>query len=292
MHEFLHDVVLHSLSETAIIIPLLFLAYVLIEYIEKHSSSKIQTAISNSGAYSPILGAGLGAIPQCGMSAVIANLFSNGVITMGAVIAVFLATSDEMIPVLLTSGIPALTVFRIIVYKVTVAAFVGITIDTFYRCITKHKPCATINDCCDGSCHCEEHGIIHGALHHTASVGVFILLCTFLLNVVLFFVGKDSLSYIISSVPILGHVIASLLGLIPNCAVSVVLSTLYAENVISLGIMLSGLFTGAGAGILVLCKTHKCKKEVLITLTLTFVAGLIFGLIADIPAITQLLTGT
>lgn len=291
MHEFLHDVVLHSLSETAIIIPLLFLVYVLIEYIEKHSSSKIQTAISNSGAYSPILGAGLGAIPQCGMSAVIVNLFSNGVITMGAVVAVFLATSDEMIPVLLTSGIPALTVFRIIVYKVTVAAFVGITIDTFYRCITKHKPCATIDNCCDGSCHCEERGIIHGALHHTVSVGVFILLCTFLLNVVLFFVGEDSLSYIISSVPILGHVVASLLGLIPNCAVSVVLSTLYAENVISLGIMLSGLFTGAGVGILVLCKTHKCKKEVLITLILTFVAGLIFGLIADIPAITQLLTG-
>lgn len=290
MHEFLHDVILHSLKETLVIIPFLFLAYVLLEYIEKHSASRIQKALLHSGAYSPIIGAGLGSIPQCGMSAVISNLFSNGVITLGTIVAVFLATSDEMIPVLLSSGIPIVTIIRVVLYKVAVAAFVGITIDLFYRLLTKHKPCATIDDCCDGSCHCERHGILHGALHHTASVGIFILLCTMLVNLLLFFIGKDTISMLISSVPVLGHLIAAICGFIPNCAISVVLSTLYAEGVISLGIMLSGLFTGAGVGVLVLFKTHKCKKEVLMTLILTFIAGIIFGLVADIPFITQLIT--
>lgn len=290
MHEFLHDVIIHSLTETIMIIPFLFVVYILIEYIEKNSSSRIQYALSHSGAYSPIVGAGLGAIPQCGISAIIANLFSNGMITIGTVVAVFLATSDEMIPILLSSGIPALTVIRIVVYKVGVAMFAGITIDVFYRLITKHKPCATVNDCCDGSCHCEQHGIIHGALHHTLSVGGFILLCNLIVNLLLFFIGKETLSYIVSSVPIIGHIISALCGLIPNCAISVVLSTLYAEGVISIGIMLSGLFTGAGVGMLVLLKTHKCKKEVLMTLVLTVISGLIFGLVADIPVITQLIT--
>lgn len=282
-------ILIHSVEETLFTLPFLFLAYILIEYLEKVKTSKIQKALTHSGAYSPLLGACLGGLPQCSISAAAANLFSSGIITIGTIVAVFLATSDEMIPVLLSSSIPTLTVIRIVIYKILIAAFVGISIDTMYHLFTKHKPCAKISDLCDEHCHCDEHGIFYSALFHTMTTGLLIFVCNLGINGIIEFIGKDALVSMISSVPVLGHLIAAALGFIPNCAISVVLSSLYADGIISLGIMLSGLFTGAGMGGLILLKTHKCKKEALAVFGLTFIFGIIFGCISDIPIISQLI---
>lgn len=291
MHEFFHDVILHSITESFLILPFLFITYILIEYIERRTTSKFLTILNTNNINGSIVGALLGSIPQCGVSAMVSNLFSRGLVTIGTIVAVFLATSDEMIPVLIASDISIRTISRIIIYKIIVAIFIGILIDVCCKRFIKHKPCGTIDDLCDGNCHCDKYGIIYGALHHTISVTLFILVCNIFMNGLLFFVDKDTLTGLIDNVPIFSHIIAAVLGLIPNCSISVILSNLYSHNIISLGVMLSGLFTGAGVGLLVLVKTNKCKHEVVLVLFLTLISGLVAGIIADIPIIKQLIIG-
>ena len=280
--EFLSEVLLHGLIDTLKLIPFLLLTYLFMEFIEHKASDKTLGFIKKAGALGPLPASLVGAIPQCGFSAAAANLYTGRVITLGTLVAVFLSTSDEMLPILISGGFTAPALLTILAYKIAVAIAVGFVLDLLLRLLGRRGEEINIDELCDADdCHCER-GILHSAIHHTLTTGLFILIVTFLINAVIFFIGEDSLAAIMYDRPVLSHAIASVFGLIPNCAASVTLATLAKEGLITVGTMLAGLFSGSGVGILVLFKVNKNPgQNVLVLLLLVFV-GFIFGLLADL----------
>ena len=235
-----------------------------------------------AGTLGPLVGGALGAVPQCGFSAAASNLFAGRVITVGTLVAVFLSTSDEMLPILITGNIPVGTVLLILLYKAVVGIVVGLALDLVIRLTRGHRDDINIDAICDeDNCHCER-GIVYSAVHHTLTISLFVLLVTFAINGLVCAVGEERLGAAVGSLPVLSHLIAAILGLIPNCASSVVLSTLCAEGIISAGVMMAGLFSNAGVGLLVLFRVNKKLPENLFIVGLLVVTGLIFGMIGDL----------
>ena len=286
LSEFLYEVILHGLSDTVKLLPFLFLTYLFMEFVEHKAGGKFAHFMKKAGNFGPLAGASLGILPQCGFSVVAANLYTTKVISVGTLVAVFLSTSDEMIPILIGGGIEAKKVAIILIYKLVVATLVGFVIDLILKLFGKEKEDINIDELCENdNCHCEK-GIFYSAIHHTLTVGVFVLLATLLLNAILFFVGEDTIAKFIAQAPALSHLICATIGIIPNCAASVILSELYCNGIISAGAMLSGLFTGAGVGVLVLFRLNKHYKKNLIILLILFLSGLLFGLLFDALALT------
>ena len=285
----LKEVFLHSLLESLKIIPFLFLTYLLMEIIEHKASDKTRLFIQKAGASGPFIGGLLGAVPQCGFSASIANLYTARVVTLGTLVAVFLSTSDEMLPILLSGKVGIKAIFFIVGYKILVGIIAGFAIDLIIRLTGHRREAINIDEICENDdCHCER-GVFFSTLHHTLTIGLFILVTTVLLNALYFFVGEETLSSITYDKPFISHAVAALLGLIPNCAVSVAFSTLYIENSITVGTMLSGLFSGAGIGLLLLFKVNRRLKENLLIVAILFILGTLFGLLADLFNFSSLL---
>ena len=281
-HRALHEIILDGLLETLKIIPFLFLTYLFMELIEHRASDKAKRFMERSGAAGPLAGGLLGLIPQCGFSAAAANLFAGRIITVGTLVAVFLSTSDEMLPVLISGSVPLGTVGLVLLYKTCVAIFVGMLVDFVCHLAKKEQEKINIDVICDeDNCHCER-GIAFSALHHTATISLFIFLITLAINALIFFVGEDNLGSILFNKPFISHLIASVIGLIPNCAVSVGLTTLCTKGIITAGTMMAGLFSGAGIGLLVLMKINKRLKENLVIAGISLASGVIFGLVADL----------
>ena len=286
---FLDEVVWHGFLDTAIILPFLFLAYLLMEFIEHKASDKARTFMEKSGSLGPLVGALAGAIPQCGFSAAASNFYTGRVITLGTLVAVFLSTSDEMLIIMISEGASARVILPILAYKAAVGIIVGFIIDGVLRLMGKEKKSINIDEICDNdNCHCER-GIWLSALHHTLTVGGFILLVTVLINALIFFVGSDRISAIMYDKPFVSHLIAALLGLIPNCAVSVALTDFCLSGFITAGTMLSGLFSGAGVGLLILFKVNKNLKENLTVTAILLVSAVSFGLLADLIGFSAIL---
>ena len=279
--EFLDEVVLHGLLDTLNVAVFLFFTYLLMEYIEHRASDKLNALMSRCGKYGPCVASLFGAIPQCSFSAAVANLYTGRVVTVGTVIAAFVSTSDEMLPILVSSGAEIGSILLIIVYKILAGLVVGLAIDALVRKLGKHEEVNIDAICENDNCHCE-NGILKSAAHHTLTVGAFVLVVTLLLNTVLFFVDEDVLSGSIFAIPFVSHVICALLGLIPNCAVSVALAKLCVEGIISSGAMISGLCSAAGVGVLVLFRMNRDKKSNFAILAVLFVTGVIFGLFAEL----------
>ncbi len=301
MHDFFHDVILHSFKETLVLLPFLFLTYLLMEWIEHRASERTVSMLSRSGRFAPPLGALLGVVPQCGFSAMAANLYGARFLTVGTLLAVFLSTSDEMLPLLIGGGVPPLTLLAILAYKVAVAIAVGLTADLILSLCKKkkgvpsadfhapfHEESGTDENHVCGCESCHHTSIPKSALLHTLHIGVFLLLSIVLINLLLFIIGEDTLRTMLSGIPVLSHTVCALLGLIPNCAVSIVLSELYLSGVLSAGAMLSGLLPGAGVGILVLCRVGRSWKETGIILGSLVLIGVVFGLLADAPLLAPL----
>lgn len=276
------EIVLDGLLDTLKIIPFLFLTYLLMEYIEHKSSDKAEEFMKRAGVFGPAVGGALGVLPQCGFSAAAANLFAGRIITIGTIVAVFLSTSDEMLPILISGRVPLGTVALVLLYKTCVAIFVGMAVD-FVCCMTKREQGKINIDliCDEDNCHCER-GIVFSALHHTATISLFILIITLGINALMFFAGAEKLGSLMLDKPIISHLIAAVVGLIPNCAVSVGLTTLCTNGIISAGTMMAGLFSGAGVGLLVLMKINRKLKENLIIIGIILISGVIFGLLADL----------
>ena len=281
--EFLEEVFFHAIIDTLPLIPFLFLTYLLMEFIEHKSEGKTVSFLKKAGPYGPLIGGAAGIIPQCGFSSVASNLFCAKIVSMGAVVAVFLSTSDEMLPLLISnSNIGMGKIAFILIYKLVVAICAGVLIDWILR-LTKHgNGEINVDELCDNdNCHCEK-GILHSAIHHTVKISLFIFLCTLLINSAVYFIGSENLVKITYGKPFISHLIAAFFGLIPNCAASVALTEFYTSGFITLGTMLSGLFSGAGIGLLILFKVNKNLKEnLLITGILVFV-GTFAGLLADV----------
>ena len=284
--EFLDEVVLHGVIDTLKLVLFLFLTYLLMEFIEHKASQKVKDTMTKAGNFGPVIGGAFGAVPQCGFSAAAANLYTGRVISLGTLIAVFLSTSDEMLPILVAGNMKIGTVLLIIVYKCAVGIAMGFTIDLVMKAMKFKKEDINIDEICDNDdCHCE-NGILRSALHHTLSVSLFILLVTLALNTLLFFVGEDALSGSLLTVPFVSHLLCALVGLIPNCASSVALTSLAMSGVIPTGAMMSGLFSGAGVGLLILYRMNRRPKENIIITALLVGIGIIFGLLADLVGIS------
>ena len=284
----LDSVVLDALIDTLKIIPFLFLTYLLMEFIEHKASGRTVALLEKSGKAGPAIGGVLGVLPQCAFSAVAANLYTGRVISLGTLIAVFLSTSDEMLPIMISSGASWQSILVILGYKLTVGILMGFVIDLVMHLLRRDKEKIDIDEICDNdNCHCER-GLLFSALHHTLTISAFILIVTLAINALVFFVGEEMLGSIVSRVPVLSHLIAAIIGLIPGCATSVALTTLGLEGIISGGTMMAGLFSGAGVGVLILVRLNRRPKENLIILGLLVGIGFTFGLIFDLFNFAQL----
>lgn len=282
---FLDEVIWHGFVDTLKLVLFLFLTYLLMEFIEHKASDKARSVMGKAGGYGPAIGGVFGAVPQCGFSAAAANLYTGRVITLGTLIAVFLSTSDEMLPIMIAGNIKINTILTIILYKCVVGITVGFAIDLAMRCMKIKKEDINIDEICDtDGCHCES-GIFHSAIHHTVHVSLFIFAVSIALNVIIFFVGYDALSSGVFSLPVVSHILSALIGLIPNCAASVAITRLAMSGVMSAGAMMSGLFAGAGVGVLILFKVNKRIRENMIIVGLLVAIGVVFGLLADVIGI-------
>ena len=278
MLEYLVD----ALIDTLKLLPYLLITFIILEFVEHKLSNKNKDILAKDKKYGPIIGGILGALPQCGFSAVASNLFSSRVITLGTLIAIFLSTSDEMLPIMISEHTNISIMFGIIGYKVIIGIFVGFLIDLVYRKKIFDSSKNISEMCEEEHCDCEEDGIILSSLKHTIKIGLFILIANILINLIIFEIGEDNLSNLLLSKNILTYFLASLIGLIPNCASSVIMTELYLSNLITIGTLLSGLLTGSGLGILLLFKANKNLKENISILTVVYFVGIFIGIIVDL----------
>ena len=277
------DVILDTLLDTVKLIPFLLITYIIMEFIEHKTSKKTKDFIKKSGRSGPLWGGLLGIVPQCGFSAAASSLYSARIITLGTLIAVFLSTSDEMLPILISEAVDIGTIITILLVKLAIAVLVGFLIDLFFR--KKFEDSSEepeIKDLCEHE-HCDcEHGIFKSALKHTINITLYILIISFILNLIIHFVGEDNLSHLLNSTPVVGPIIASLVGLIPNCASSVIITQLYISGVLNFATMIAGLLVNTGVGLLILFRTNKDLKENIKITILLFSIGVIFGIFFDL----------
>lgn len=276
------DILLDALLDTIKALPFLLIAYLIMEYIEHKTTNKTKDAIKNSKKFGPLVGGLLGAFPQCGFSVTATNLYAGRVITLGTLFAVYLSTSDEMLPVLLSEGISAILILKILGIKILIGIIIGILVDFIFNKLNKKKGENQIESLCEHDhCHCED-GIFKSALIHTIKIALFIFVITLILSIAVTYIDNAKLANIIINNPLLSAVIVCLIGLIPNCAASVILTELYLSNLLSLPLMIGGLLVNAGLGIIVLFKVnHNQKENVLIVIGL-YLIGIISSMLLQI----------
>lgn len=278
------DVLLDAVMDSIKILPFLFLAYLAMEWIESRENERTVRMIRKSGRFGPVVGGALGVLPQCGFSAAAANLYAGRVITVGTLLAVFLSTSDEMLPILLSEtakGLSALVVVKILALKAGVGMIAGLLVDLAVRKNHSAGEELHIHDLCEHDhCHCER-GIWYSALMHTLKMMLFIFAVTLALGMVIHLVGEEAISGLILNKPVLGEFLAGLVGLIPNCAASVVLTQLYVQGAMGGGAVMAGLFVSAGVGLLVLCRTNHHAKENVRMIILLYVIGVTAGMLVS-----------
>jgi hypothetical protein len=252
------------------------------EYLEHKTSARTKKFVKDSGKAGPVIGALLGAVPQCGFSTAASNLYAGKVITMGTLIAIFMSTSDEMIPVFLSEQVDVLVLVKLILIKVFIGLIMGVVIDLIVRRSKKsYNMVEKIGHVCDHDhCGCET-SIFKSALRHTITIFAFIVVISFALNTLIHFVGEETLGNLILNKPVIGPLIAGIIGLIPNCASSVVLTQLYIEGVLGLGSLMAGLLAGSGVGILVLFRENDDMKDNFRILAILYVSGVAWGIIID-----------
>ena len=307
------DVIADSVLDTLELVPFLFVTYLAMEALEHSTEGRVQGIVARAGHAGPIVGALLGAIPQCGFSAMAATLFSGGVVTVGTLVAVILSTSDEMVPVFLAHQEPVGRLFSIMLLKVVVGIIVGLLLDAVLHAV-RHvgNPKPHIHDLCERArCHCEDeegeedalseqasgdathahhhgHGhwaIVRSAAVHTVQVTGFILLVTFLFGLLIEVMGGDELALLLGSHPVRATFLAALIGLIPNCGASVAITELYLDGVLGAGPMVAGLLASGGVGLLVLFRTNNNVRQNIAIMAFVYVVGVVVGLIVSASGI-------
>lgn len=280
------EIILDTLLDGVRLLPFLFLTYLAMELLEHRQGSAMSDKIKDAGKYGPVLGGLLGVIPQCGFSAAAASLYSGGVITVGTLLSIFLSTSDEMLPVLISEAVPVKTIAKILVYKATIAIVSGLMVEVVYvRMLKKHEKDMDIHIVCEKEkCNCKD-GVLLSAIKHTIKIFIYIIIISFALNMLLHFIGEDTLGSVLSSVPVLGQAAAALIGLIPNCASSVVITKLYLDGIIGAGAMMSGLLVNAGVGILVMFRLNRNVKQNLGIVAALYAIGVFWGIVIELIGI-------
>lgn len=349
----------HALEDTLVLVPFLFVTYIALEALEHAAGARANAVVRRAGAAGPVAGALLGVVPQCGFSAMAATLYAGRVVTLGTLVAVFLSTSDEMLPMLVAERVDAGLLFRVLGLKVLVALITGVLADLAIRALRKNARVhaflrrtvfsvrrdgmeADVVDqmaeggetaehicrlCEQDHCGCgHDHAHVHGGEHgdaygherghedadghvagcdhdhghdhshaggrfgivgsilmsavsHTVQVSLFIFLVTFALVLVLETVGEDALAAFLSGNQLLAVFASALVGLVPNCSASVVITQLYLEGVLGFAPLMAGLLTSAGVGYLVLFRTNRHPRENVVIVVGLFLVACVWGLV-------------
>lgn len=307
------DALIDSLKDTLELVPFLFLTYLAMEALEHGMAGRTEDIIRKADKSGPIVGALLGALPQCGFSAMAGTLYAGGVVTVGTLVAVILSTSDEMIPVFIAHQEPVSRLLSIVGVKVVVGMAVGLVLDAVLRLTHRSGDGhAHIHELCDRAhCHCDDElgesdaahdaaaasdgmaghhhshahhaawGIVRSAVIHTAEVTFFIFLVTLAFGLVFSLVGQNAIGEFLGVHPVRATFLAALIGLIPNCGASVVIAELYLDGSLAAGPMLAGLLVSGGMGLLVLFRTNPdMRKNVTVTL-FVYAVGVAVGLLVN-----------
>ena len=305
MDLFLH-VLEHSVGDTLRLVPFLFITYLAMEALEHASADRVQAVVERSGKAGPAAGALLGAVPQCGFSAMAATLYAGRVVTAGTLVAVILSTSDEMIPVFLAHGASVGSMLAIMAAKVVAGIVVGFAVDAALRALRRagdgrahiHELCERAHCHCDdvdhaegghGHDHAHGHGrwaVVRSAAVHTVQVSAWILAITFVFGLAMELVGTESLAAAVANHPVRATFLSALVGLIPNCAASVAITELYLEGALAAGPMLAGLLASGGVGLLVLWRTNVDARQSAAITAFVYAAAVAIGLAASALGVT------
>lgn len=283
MLELLKHALHHSLEESIKLLPFLFVTYLLMEFLEDRMTGKTKRILLKTEKSGPVWGSLLGILPQCGFSTVASNLYAGRVITVGTLIAVYLSTSDEMLPIMISEQIAPVFIIKVLLLKAAIGMAFGFVIDFVIRKISgKKEQEPDIHHFCEHEhCKCGE-GILKSSIRHTIQIWIYIFLITVALNLLIEQIGEQALADFILNKPIIAELLAGIVGLIPNCASSVVITQLYLDGIIRFGTMMSGLLVGAGVGVLVLLRVNDNRKDNLKIIGTLYGIGVVSGMIINI----------
>lgn len=289
------DVCLDAFLDTVKLIPFLFVTYFLMEYLEHKTKETSRQAIKKAGRFGPLAGGIAGAFPQCGFSAAASGFYAGGVISVGTLLAIFLSTSDEMLPIFISESVEAAVILKILGMKIIIGAVSGFAVDFLWTAGSRRRRIyeeqhhkhrehqeKDIHHLCEHEhCRCEEGSILKSALLHTIQIVIFIFAVSAGIGLLVECVGQDRLGGFISSKPVIGVFLAALVGMIPNCAASVIITQMYLKGILGAGQMMAGLLAGAGVGVLVLCRTNKGAKENLGIIGILYVVSVFWGILIE-----------
>jgi hypothetical protein len=283
MAELLLELFRDALHDSVKLLPFLFVTYLFMELLEHRAGGTFVKKIGTVDKAGPLWGAAFGVVPQCGFSAAASSLFAGRVISVGTLLAIYLSTSDEMLPIFLSAAVPLATIGRILAAKLVLAAVSGFLVELcLHRLMHRMEDAMDIHTVCEEEhCHCED-GAFVSACKHTLRIFVYIVLISFALNLAISLVGEHTLAALLSDMPLIGHVLAALVGLIPNCAASVVITSLYLDGIISAGVMMSGLFANAGVGLLVLFRLNKNSRQNFVIVCLLYGFAVCWGFLISL----------
>ena len=301
------DILLDAVKDTLYIAVFLFVTYLVMEWIEHKTSQRTTDSIRRAGKAGPFIGAVLGAIPQCGFSAAASTLYAGRVVTLGTLFAVYLSTSDEMLPIFLAERVPLGTIGAVLLTKIAVGMVLGFVVDAVMRACHREPQSFAIDELCEAAdCACDEHcadeaeahhadghdhhdyhehhehghgSIVASAFKHTLQVIIFVFIITLVLGAILEGPGEGAFAEVLAGAPVISILLSCLVGLIPNCAASIAIAELYVEGILGAGAMLGGLLVGAGVGLLVLFRTNRHMKENVLIVVALYAMGVVCGLI-------------
>ena len=279
------EVILDTIVDSLKLIPFLLVAFLIIELLEHKLNNKTKNIIPKSKKIGPIIGSLLGVIPQCGFSVMATNLYITRIITLGTLISIYLSTSDEMLIIMISEKVEISLILKILLIKIFFGIVYGLIIDKIIN--KKKKDKETNYELCDEE-HCDcNHSMLLSAIKHTLHITLFIFIITLIINTIFTLLGDNYLSKILLNNSILSPFITSLIGLIPNCAASVILTELYLNSTISLGALIGGLLTSSGSSLLVLIKNNKNQKENLSIILLLYALGVLSGIIIELISLIK-----
>lgn len=288
------DALLDAVFDSLKILPFLFVTYLIMEYLESHTEDRVRDLVKRAGWMGPFWGGLLGAVPQCGFSAAASNLYAGRAISLGTLIAIFLSTSDEMIPIMISEAVPASKMLKLLLVKLIIGILCGFVIDGFCHIRSSRKTGQPedgedflIDRLCEKEhCHCENGSIVASALKHTLHIILFVFLITVILNLGFLFLGEERLTAVIASRPVSGMFLSGLIGLIPNCGASVLLTQMYLHGVLPASHLIAGLLDGAGVGLLILFRVNPDQKENLRITLLLYLLAVVFGMLIHLLGIS------
>lgn len=281
------EVLLDALKDSLRLVPFLFVTYMAMGILERATSEKTKDIIKKTDKIGPLWGSIIGAFPQCGFSAAASYFYVGRIITLGTLISIYMATSDEMLPIMISAKVAPATIARILIAKVVIGMISGFVVEILFGWMVRHNkvPEGFGTDRDDGKCNCGA-GVLADAVIHTLKVFVFIFIISLAIGTVIHLVGKGAISGLFLQIPVLGKLIAAFVGLVPNCAASVVITQLYLDGIIGSGTMMSGLLVSAGVGLLVLFKENSRMKENLWIVLLLVSISVMWGCAIDLAGIT------